>query len=84
MGTDRIAEVIQRVRPDILLANEFDYDADGRAAELFLSKYLAVGQNGCQPIEFAHHFSAPVNTGKPSGRDLDKDGRPGPRHLEFR
>ena len=73
----RIAEVIQRVRPDILLANEFDYDAAGRAAELFLTKYLAVGQNGCEPIEFAHHFSAPVNTGRPSGRDLDKDGRPG-------
>ena len=73
----RIAEVIQRVRPDILLANEFDYDASGKAAELFLTKYLAVGQNGCEPIEFAHHFIAPVNTGKPSGRDLDKNGRAG-------
>src|SRR5688500_18207842 len=40
-----IAEVIQRVRPDILLVNEFDYDAAGRAAELFRTKYLAVGQN---------------------------------------
>ena len=73
----RIAEVIQRVRPDILLINEFDYDAAGRAAELFRTKYLAVGQNGCQPIEFPHHFTAPVNTGRPTGRDLDKDGQPG-------
>jgi hypothetical protein len=73
----RIAEVIQRVRPDILLANEFDYDTAGRAAKLFLAKYLGFGQNGCEPIEYAHHFVAPVNTGKPSGRDLDKDGRPG-------
>jgi 3-phytase/alkaline phosphatase D len=73
----RIAEVIQRVRPDILLANEFDYDAGGRAAELFRNKYLAVSQNGCEPLAFSHHFHAPVNTGKPSGRDLDKDGRPG-------
>ena len=39
----RVAEVIQRVRPDILLVNEFDYDAAGRAAELFRTKYLAVG-----------------------------------------
>jgi hypothetical protein len=73
----RVAEVIQRVRPDILLANEFDYDADGRAAELFLTKYLAVAQNGCQPLAYSHHFTAPVNTGKPSGRDLDKNGRLG-------
>jgi hypothetical protein len=73
----RIAEVIQRVRPDILLANEFDYDAAGRAADLFRTAYLAVGQNRCEPIVYAHHFIAPVNTGKPSGRDLDKDGRTG-------
>ena len=73
----RIAEVIQRVRPDILLVNEFDYDAAGRAAELFRTKYLAVGQNGCEPIEFPHHFTAPVNTGRPTDRDFDKDGRTG-------
>lgn len=72
-----IAEVIQRVRPDILLVNEFDYDPEGRAAEIFLTKYLAVGQNGCEPIEYAHHFTAPVNTGRPSGRDLDHNGRAG-------
>jgi len=73
----RIAEVIQRVRPDIMLINEFDYDADGRAAELFITKYLAVGQNGCESIEFTHRFIAPVNTGRPSGRDLNKDGKLG-------
>jgi hypothetical protein len=73
----RIAEVIQRARPDILLVNEFDFDAAGRAAELFRAKYLAVGQNGCQPIEFPHHFAAPVNTGRPTDQDLDKDGRQG-------
>ncbi len=73
----RIAEVIQRVRPDIILVNEFDYDPTGEAAELFKTKYLAVGQNGCEPIEFPHHFTAPVNTGRPSGRDLDHNGRPG-------
>jgi endonuclease/exonuclease/phosphatase family metal-dependent hydrolase len=70
-----IAEVVQRVRPDVLLLNEFDYDPAGRAAELFRSKYLAVGQKGCETIEYDHFFAAPVNTGRPSGRDLDKDGR---------
>src|SRR5450755_2424826 len=36
-----IAEVIQRERPDIILLNEFDYDAEGHAAKLFMEKYLA-------------------------------------------
>jgi len=71
----QIAEVIQRVRPDVLLVNEFDYDAAGRAAELFRTKYLAVGQNGCDPIEFDHYFTAPVNTGVPSGRDFGHNGK---------
>lgn len=73
----RIAEVIQRVRPDVLLVNEFDYDAAGRGVELFRTNYLAVAQNGCQPIDYPYHFSAPVNTGRPSGRDLDHNGRVG-------
>jgi endonuclease/exonuclease/phosphatase family metal-dependent hydrolase len=73
----RIAEVIQRVRPDILLVNEFDYDAAGRAAELFRTKYLAVGQNGSEPIDFPYYFAGPVNTGRPTDRDFDKDGQTG-------
>jgi endonuclease/exonuclease/phosphatase family metal-dependent hydrolase len=71
----KIAEVIQRVRPDVLLVNEFDYDEAHQAAELFRSKYLAVGQNGCEPSKFEHFFTGPVNTGVPSGRDLSHDGK---------
>jgi endonuclease/exonuclease/phosphatase family metal-dependent hydrolase len=70
----KIAEVIQRVRPDIVLLNEFDYDAGGKAADLFRTKYVGVGQNGLEPIKFNYSYSAPVNTGKPSGRDLNNDG----------
>lgn len=73
----KLAEVIQRVRPDILLVNEFDYDAEGRAAKLFRTQYLAVSQNGCEPIQFDHYFTSPVNTGVPSGRDLGHNGKPG-------
>src|SRR6185295_11983788 len=73
----KIAEVIQRVRPDVLLVNEFDYDASHRAAELFRTKYLGAGQNGCEPIKFEHFYTGPVNTGVPSGRDLNHDGKPG-------
>jgi hypothetical protein len=71
----QVAEIIQRVRPDILLLNEFDYDAEGLAPRLFQEKYLAIGQNGCEPLSFMARFTAPVNTGVPSGLDLDRDGQ---------
>jgi endonuclease/exonuclease/phosphatase family metal-dependent hydrolase len=69
------AAVIQRQRPDLLLLNEFDHDADGIAVSLFLRDYLGVGQHGEQPIDYPYHFSAEVNTGVASGLDLDLDGR---------
>jgi len=58
-----IAEIVQRVRPEVLLINEFDYDADGTAAELFQSRYLSVGENGAEPIEYPYVFLGPSNTG---------------------
>ncbi|MDG4825387.1 endonuclease/exonuclease/phosphatase family protein [Asanoa sp. WMMD1127] len=67
-----IAEIVQRARPDVLLINEFDYDP--RAAELFRDNYLAVGQNGAQPVRYPYHFIAPSNTGIASGLDLNNDG----------
>ncbi len=70
----KVAAVIQRQRPDVLLVNEFDFDAAGEAADLFQSLYLAVGQHGEQPIEFPYRYFGPVNTGVPSGLDLDQDG----------
>ena len=71
----RIAAVLQRVRPDIVLLNEFDYDAAGRAADLFQRGYLEVAQpGGGEPLRYAHRYLAPVNTGVPSGLDLDRNG----------
>ncbi|MEM7231860.1 MAG: endonuclease/exonuclease/phosphatase family protein [Planctomycetota bacterium] len=70
-----IAETIQRVRPDIVLLNEFDFDEDGAALRLFQENYLSVSQSDAEPIEFAESFVAPSNTGVPSGLDLDNDGR---------
>jgi hypothetical protein len=70
-----IAEIIQRVRPDVLLINEFDYDAEGVAAELFRDNYLAVSQNKQKRLEFGFHYVAASNTGLPSGKDLDNDGK---------
>jgi endonuclease/exonuclease/phosphatase family metal-dependent hydrolase len=71
----QVAEIIQRIRPDVLLINEIDHDAAGRAAELFQTNYLSVAQRGQEPIEFAHRFTADVNTGLPSGLDLNRNER---------
>lgn len=72
-----IAEIIQRTRPDVLLINEFDFDAAGEAAQLFQDNYLSVSQNGADPINYPYHFVAPSNTGIPSGFDLDNNGSVG-------
>lgn len=69
-----VAEVIQRANPDVILVNEFDYDADGEAAQLFHDKYLAVSQHGAEPVRYPHRFVPSVNTGVSSGADLDGDG----------
>ncbi|GAB2492551.1 endonuclease/exonuclease/phosphatase family protein [Arenimonas alkanexedens] len=72
-----IAATIQAVRPDILLLNEFDFDPAGRAADLFQSRYLQVSQHGDEPIRYPYRYLAEVNTGVPSGLDLDGDGQIG-------
>lgn len=73
----QVAAIVQRVRPDILLLNEFDYDPETDAAALLNAHYLARSQDGQPPIEYPYHFRAPVNTGVDSGFDLDKDGATG-------
>ncbi|GGX05661.1 endonuclease/exonuclease/phosphatase family protein [Streptomyces lomondensis] len=65
------AETIQRIDPDVLLINEFDYDDQGAAARLFLRNYLAAGHNGARPVRYPYRFTAPVNTGVATGVDLD-------------
>ena len=50
----KIAAVLQQVRPDLVLLNEFDYDDAHRAADLFQQRYLAVAQpGGGEPLNFA-------------------------------
>ena len=75
----RIAEIIQRVRPDILLINEFDYDAANPTLALnrFHDNYLAVSQNGQPVLSYPYRYVAPSNTGIPSGFDFDNNGSVG-------
>ncbi|MBA2664098.1 MAG: endonuclease/exonuclease/phosphatase family protein [Bradymonadaceae bacterium] len=79
-GTDphalAIARILQRVRPDVVLLNEFDYDAEGVAASTFREKFLAKSQaDGLAPLEYPHFYVVPSNTGVHSGFDLNNDGQ---------
>jgi hypothetical protein len=73
----RLAAIVQRVQPDVLLLCELDRDEAAEAAAVFAREYLAVGQEGLRGIEFGYSFCGPVNTGEDSGHDLDRDGRLG-------
>lgn len=74
----KIAAVLQKVRPDLVLLNEFDYDDAHRAADLFQQRYLGIAQpGGGEPLRYPYRYLAPVNTGVPSGLDLDRDGQVG-------
>ncbi len=77
---DAVAEIIQRVRPEILLINEFDFYApteahpDGPLVDAFRDNYLAVAHHGAAPIDYPYSFVAPSNTGISSGFDLNNNG----------
>jgi hypothetical protein len=69
-----VAEVIQRARPDVLLINEFDFDAAGTALRLFQDNYLSLPHNGAAPIVYPYRYTAESNTGIPTGKDLNNNG----------
>lgn len=71
----KLAAVIQQVRPDVLLLNEFDYDTQGAAAKIFREAYLGVSHGEAKEIAYPFQFFAESNTGIPSGFDLDEDGK---------
>src|SRR5690606_7517003 len=81
VGTDSqalaAAAVLKRIRPDIVLLNEVDHDADhpgepARAARDFVARYL---RTGADPLDYPYVYAAPSNTGVASGLDLNQDGR---------
>jgi hypothetical protein len=59
------AEIIQRVAPDLLLVNEFDYVRFDAAADLFRLSYLERGQDtlglgAAAPIDYPWVFARAV------------------------
>ena len=87
---DAVAEIIQRVNPDVLLINEFDYDADGTALQDFVDNYLGVPHGTAAAIiDYDYTFSAESNTGIHPGAsfDFNNDGLidtvPGPFNFDY-
>lgn len=74
LRVENVAEIIQRVDPDMILLNEFDYVASGAAVQALKTNYLEVGQNGASPISFPYTYIAPSNTGIDTGLDLNDNG----------
>ena len=71
----RVAEIIQRVNPDVLLINEFDFVVNNEAVDLFRTNYLEMTQAaGVSTITFPYSFVAESNTGISSGFDLNNNG----------
>jgi endonuclease/exonuclease/phosphatase family metal-dependent hydrolase len=77
-----IAEIIQRVNPDIILLNEFDNQENNdnhqhQSLKKFITQYLNTNQNGQSAINYPYFYQGPVNTGVNSGFDLDGNGKKG-------
>ncbi|ATG75580.1 hypothetical protein AN401_18415 [Zobellella denitrificans] len=71
-----IARILRRVRPDVVLLNEFDHDGEGRDhghLRLFCRRYLAAGRRG---IDYPYAYLAPTNTGLLAPVSLRGEGEP--------
>lgn len=71
----QIAEIIQRMRPDVIVLQEFDYDEEHVALDLFCRNYLEKNQNGTPTIHYPFRLAFPSNTGIQTGFDLNIDGK---------
>lgn len=75
-----VAETIQRTRPNVFLLAEFNNKGTGEDMEAlngFHDNYLAHAQNSqVKSIRYQYRENFATNTGKPSGFDLDNDGKP--------
>ncbi|WP_216635935.1 endonuclease/exonuclease/phosphatase family protein [Neptunicoccus sediminis] len=71
-----VVAILQTVRPDILLINELDHDYENLALTAFLRR-LNQDTEGRSALDYPYFYAPPQNTGVPSGRNLDGDGRLG-------
>lgn len=72
---EKIAAIVQSVRPDVLLVNEIDFDSHAVLANTLAEKYFAVPQGRLEPLVFPFVVALPSNTGVASGLDINGDTR---------
>lgn len=70
----RIAAIIQHLRPDVIALMEFDYDKDSEALSIFKDNFMDISQNGFDTIDYKYACSISSNTGVLSNVDLDGNG----------
>lgn len=75
LPAQKVAAIIQKTAPDVLLLNEFDGDDCGRGLAVFLQQYLAVSQYGQAPIQYPHHYQDAFNTGVLAAVDFNNDNK---------
>lgn len=72
-----LLRVMAEVNAQVWVINELDYDPEEQALTAFQTRLREAG------MDFPYRFTAAVNTGVPSGRDLIKQGRHTPRETPF-
>jgi hypothetical protein len=70
----KAAEILRRAQPDVVLINEIDYSTEPNCARRFAEDYLANARGTLAPLTLPHLIYLPVNTGVPSGLDLNSNG----------
>ncbi|WP_245879674.1 endonuclease/exonuclease/phosphatase family protein [Zobellella endophytica] len=71
-----IGRILRRIRPDVVLLNEFDHDGEGRdyrPLRLFCQRFLAAGEDG---IDYPYVYLAATNTGLLAPVRLHGEGEP--------
>ena len=71
----RVAAVIQEVKPDVIALMEFDFDKDSKALASFKHNFLEISQNGGDTLEYKYACSISSNTGVLSMVDLSGDNQ---------
>ncbi|MBL0710237.1 MAG: endonuclease/exonuclease/phosphatase family protein [Colwellia sp.] len=70
-----IAEIIQRINPDIILLNEFDrVENNHDNLRYFISNYLQQSQHNQPSISYPYFYQGAVNTGVLVRSDVNNDG----------